>query len=220
METLPYLTAEGDREFAFDAVRLHPAAMSVHHEAGSFTRHLITRTVTAASHAQPEAVQLYSHTLLQRFNTRTDYCHLHMEEGTVIKPQDNPPDDLYADLSEIVAEIIRHMPGHERARIIGYTIISPGPVLPPLAFRVIGDDDSHRLPFETIESEDALFITARLPLAARSPPCVEIMKDEVRIFLDERVAIIRMKFPVDVSSSRYSVRNGVLDITLMKLKKS
>jgi len=143
-----------------------------------------------------------------------------MEEGTVIKPQDNPPDDFYADLSEIVSEIIRHMPGNERARIIGYTIISPGPVLPPLAFRVIGDDDSHRLPFETIESEDALFITARLPLATSSPPLVEIMKDVVRIFLDERVAIIRMKFPVDVSSSRYSVRNGVLDITLMKFKKS
>jgi len=143
-----------------------------------------------------------------------------MGEGTVIKPQDNPPDDLYADLSEIVAEIIRHMPGHERARIIGYTIISSGPVLPPLAFRVIGDDDSYRLPFETIESEDALFITARLPLAIRSPPCVEIMKDEVRIFLDERVAIIRMKFPVDSNRSRYSVRNGVLDISLMKFKKS
>jgi len=143
-----------------------------------------------------------------------------LEEGTVIKPQDNPPDNLYADLSEIVSEIIRHMPGNERARIIGYTIISPGPVLPPLAFRVIGDDDSHRLPFETIESEDALFITARLPLATSSPPLVEIMKDVVRIFLDERVAIIRMKFPVDVSSSRYSVRNGVLDITLMKFKKS
>jgi hypothetical protein len=142
-----------------------------------------------------------------------------MEDGTVIKAQDNHPDDLYVDLSEIVAEIMRHMPGNERAHIIGYTIISPGPVLPPLAFRAIGDDNGDRLPFETIESEDALFITARLPLAARSPPCVEIMKDAVRIFLDERVAIIRMKFPVDVPRSRYSVRNGVLDITLMKLKK-
>jgi len=54
METLPYLTAEGGEEFAFDAVRLHPAAMSVHNEAGSFIRHFITQTVTAASHAQPE----------------------------------------------------------------------------------------------------------------------------------------------------------------------
>ena len=139
-----------------------------------------------------------------------------MEEGTVIKPQDNPPDEFYADLSEIVAEIMRHIPGNERARIIGYTIISPGPVLPPLAFRVTGDDNGYRLPFETIESEEALFITARLPLAARSSPCVEILKDEVRIFLDERVAIIRMKFTVDVARSRYSVRNGVLDITLRK----
>jgi hypothetical protein len=143
-----------------------------------------------------------------------------MEEGTVIQPQDNSPDDLYADLSEIVAEILRHMPGHERARIIGYTIISSGPLVPPLSFRVIGDDDGYRLPFETIESEDALFITARLPLATRSSPWVEILKDVVRIFLDERVATIRMKFPVDVARSYYSVRNGVLDITLMKRKKS
>ena len=138
----------------------------------------------------------------------------------MIKPQDNSPDDLSADLSEIVAEIIRHMPGHERARIIGYTIISPGPVLPPLAFRVIGDDDGHRLPFETIESEDTVFITARLPPGIRNPPFVEVMKDVVRIFLSERVALIKMKFPVDVARSCYSVRNGVLDITLLKLTKS
>ena len=158
--------------------------------------------------------------LHQRFNSRTDYCHLHMEAGSVIKPLDNPPDDLCTDLTEIVAEILRHMPGHERARIIGYTIISPGPLVPPLAFRVIGDDDGNRLPFETIESEDAVFITARLPPSIRSPPCIGIMKDAVRIVLDERAAVIRMKFPVDVARSRYSVHNGVLDLTLIKLKKS
>lgn len=159
-------------------------------------------------------------TILQRFNTRTDDCHLHMEAGIVIKSQDNPPDDLSDSLSEIVAEIMRHIHGHECARIIGYTIISPGPFMPPRAFRVTGNNDDHQLPFETIESEDAEFITARLPPGIRNPPFVEVMKDVVRIFLDERVAIIRMKFPVDIVSSCYSVRNGILDITLMKLKKS
>ena len=141
-----------------------------------------------------------------------------MEVESVIKKQDNPHDDLYADLSEIVAEIIRHMPGHDRARIIGYTIISP-PSLPPTAFRVIGDDDRYRLPYETIESDDVVFITARLPPGTSSPLSVEIMQGEVRIFLEERAATITMKSPVDISHSHYSVRNGVLDITLKKRKK-
>jgi len=136
----------------------------------------------------------------------------------VIKKQDNPYDDLYADLSEIVAEIIRHMPGQDRARIIGYTIISP-PSLPPVAFRISGDDDRHRLPYETIESDDVVFITARLPPGTSSPPSVEIMQGEVRIYLEERAATITMKSPVDISRSHYSVRNGVLDITLKKRKR-
>jgi hypothetical protein len=141
-----------------------------------------------------------------------------MKVESVIKKQDNPQDDLYADLSEIVAEIIRHMPGHDRARVIGYTIISP-PSLPPTAFRVIGDDDRYRLPYETVESDDVVFITARLPPGTSSPLNVEIIQGEVRIFLEERAATITMKSPVDISHSHYSVRNGVLDITLKKRKK-
>jgi hypothetical protein len=143
-----------------------------------------------------------------------------MEAGFVIKKQDNPYDDLNADISEIAAEIIRHIPGYECARIIGYTIISPGPSIPPVAFRVIGDDNGHRLPYETIDSDDVLFITARLPPDTRNPPYVEIMQDMVRVFFDERAATIIVKSPVDVSRSHFSVRNGILDITLTKLKKS
>jgi hypothetical protein len=136
----------------------------------------------------------------------------------MIKKQDNPPDDVYTDLKEIVEEIIRHMPGHERAHIIGYTIISPATFLPPVAFRIIGDD-GYRLAYETIESGDSLFITARLPPGTRIPLYVEITQGAVRIYLDERAATISTKFPVDVTRSHYSVRNGILDITLMKLKK-
>ena len=143
-----------------------------------------------------------------------------MEAGLVIKKQDNPHDDLNADISEIAAEIIRHIPDDERACIIGYTIISPGPSVPPVAFRVIGDDNGHRLPYETIDSDDVLFITARLPPDTRNAPYVEIMRDVVQVFLDERAASIFMKSPIDVTRSHFSVCNGVLDITLMKLKKS
>ena len=136
----------------------------------------------------------------------------------MIKKQDNPPEDIYTDLKEIVEEIIRHVPGHERARIIGYTIIPPAPFLPPVAFRIIGDD-GYRLAYETIESDDSVFITARLPPGTSVPVYVEILQGAVRIYLDERAATISTNFPVDVTHSHYSVRNGVLDIVLMKLKK-
>jgi len=136
----------------------------------------------------------------------------------MIKKQDDPPEDLHSALLEIVAEIIRQFPGDERVRVIGYTIIPPGPVLPPAAFRVIGDD-GYRLIYETIETEDSMFITARLPPGTGIPFHVEILRNAVRIYLNERAATISTKFPIDINRSDYSVRNGVLDIILVKLKK-
>ena len=136
------------------------------------------------------------------------------------KKQDTPPDDLSPRIPDIVAEIIRHFRGLQREHIAGYAIIVSDPFTPPIAFRVIGDDNGHRLSYETIETDDRVFITARLPSDRKNQPCVEIMKDGVRIFIDERVATIPLKFTVDVIRSHFSVRNGVLDITLTKLNRS
>jgi hypothetical protein len=135
----------------------------------------------------------------------------------MIKKKDNPPDDIHTDIKEIIEEIFRCMPGHERAHIIGYAIIPPAPFLPPMAFRTIGDD-GYRLTYETIESDESVFITARLPPGTRVPVYVEIIQGTVRIYLEERAATINTNFLFDVTRSHYSVRNGVLDIVLMKIK--
>ncbi len=118
--------------------------------------------------------------------------------------------------SEVVEEIIRHFSGHGRARITGYTVLSPGPSLPPVAFRVTGGGDRHRLPYETIDTGDVLYITARLPHYIRDQPCVEITENAVRVFIDNQVATIPVKFLVDLTRSHLSVRNGVLDIMVTK----
>ncbi len=138
----------------------------------------------------------------------------------MIKKQNNSPDDLYAALSEVVEEIIRHFSEQGRPRIIGYTILSPGPSLPPVPFGLTGDGDRHRLPYETIDTDQALFITAQLPPGVRNPPHVRIMENAVWVFLDNRVATIRVKFPVDVPGSYFSVRNGVIDIVVSKRAKN
>lgn len=144
-----------------------------------------------------------------------------MEEGvgsTMIKKQDNPYDDRDASLMKIVAEIIRNMPGFQDAHITGFTRISPGPSLPPVVFRLAGSDAGRRLPYETIESDDFLFITAQLPSGIQNTPFVNIQPDELQIYVDERMATITLESPVDAARSSFSVRNRVLDIALKKLE--
>jgi len=37
---------------------------------------------------------------------------------------DNPYDEVFGNISKIVEEIVRNMPGAENARVIGYTIVT------------------------------------------------------------------------------------------------
>jgi hypothetical protein len=46
------------------------------------------------------------------------------------------------------------------------------------------------------------------------------MQDALHVFIDERVAIIILHTPVDVNRSHYTVHNGILDITLKKIRKT
>jgi len=137
----------------------------------------------------------------------------------MIKKQDNPQDDIGRVLTEILHEIIRNLPDHQRVLVTGFSV-TPGPAIPPMVFRLIGEDDRRRLPFETIESEDFIFITARLPSHLMSTPHVEILQDALHVYVDERVAVIVLHAPVSVSRSHYTVHNGILDITLRKSRKT
>ncbi len=46
------------------------------------------------------------------------------------------------------------------------------------------------------------------------------MQDALHVFIDERVAVIVLHTPVDMNRSHYTVHNGILDITLKKIKKT
>lgn len=142
-----------------------------------------------------------------------------MEVGFVIKKQDNPNDEIGPALTEILREIVRNWPGHQHVRVIGFSV-TQGPGIPPMAFRLTGEDDSRRLPFETIESEEFIFITARLPSRLKSTPHVEIMQDALHVYIDERVAVIVLRTPVEITRSYFTVRNRILDITLQKITRS
>jgi len=131
--------------------------------------------------------------------------------------EDNAGDELLRSISCIVEEFIRRMPGVGGKTVAGYVLVPRGPSKPPVIFRVIGDGDDRRLQYESIESDNFVYITVGLPKETESCAWVDITRDAVRIFIGERVATILLEHPADVVHSHYRVHRGVLDITLRKI---
>ncbi len=130
----------------------------------------------------------------------------------------NPYDDIFSNISRIVEEIIQNMPEHQHARIVGYTIITRGSNEPPAVFRIGENDDDDEVPYEVVESDDMIYITAKMPPDPRNAPFADIRSNSVRICVDNYETTIMLDHPVDVIHSHYRLHRGVLDITLRKIR--
>jgi HSP20 family molecular chaperone IbpA len=130
----------------------------------------------------------------------------------------SPYDDIFSNLAKIVEEIVRNMPEHQHARVVGYTIITrhPGDGEPEL-FNAGPPDDEREIPYEIVESEDSVFITATLPSDPKNLPIADIQPNAVRISVDDHDTTIILDSPVDKIHSYYRVHRGVMDITLKKV---
>lgn len=130
-----------------------------------------------------------------------------------------PYDDVFNNLAKIVEDIVKNMPDHQHARIIGYTIItrhtSTGD---PEIIRECVPDDDGEIPYEVTETEDEVFITAQLPADSKNAPFADIQPDSVHINVDDRDTTIVLDQPVDRIHSHYRVHRGVMDISLKKVK--
>ncbi|MGD1004274.1 MAG: hypothetical protein ABR887_02510 [Methanoregulaceae archaeon] len=129
----------------------------------------------------------------------------------------NPYDDIFSNISKIVEEIVKNMPEHQHAHIVGYTIITRGSDEPPAVFRIDQDDDDE-IPYEVVESNEKIYITAELPIDAKTAPFADIQSNSVRICVDDCETTIVLNHPVDVIHSYYRVHRDILDITLLKIK--
>jgi HSP20 family molecular chaperone IbpA len=133
--------------------------------------------------------------------------------------ENNPYDDIFTNISKIVEEIVKNMPEHQQARVVGYTIITRGPSEPPRVFRIGGeDDDGDEIPYEVAESDDMIYITAEMPPDPQNAPYADLGAHAVRICIGDRETTIVLDHPVDVIHSHYRVHRGVMDITLKKLR--
>jgi HSP20 family molecular chaperone IbpA len=130
----------------------------------------------------------------------------------------NPYDDIFSNISKIMEEIVKNMPEHQQARIVGYTIITRGSNEPPNVYRIGRDDDDEEIPYEVVESSDMIYITAEMPPDPKNAPFADIRVNSIRICVDDRETTIVLDHPVDVIHSWYRLHRGVLDITLKKVK--
>jgi hypothetical protein len=129
-----------------------------------------------------------------------------------------PYDDMFNNLAKIVEDIVRNMPESQHARIIGYTIITRQPASDdPRAYHP-DTPEEEEIPYEVMESEDQIFITATLPADLRNAPYADIGTDSVRIILDDRTVTVMLDSTVDRIHSYYRVHRGLMDITLRKKK--
>jgi hypothetical protein len=128
-----------------------------------------------------------------------------------------PYDDVFSNLAKIVEDIVRNMPESQHARIVGYTIITREPSSDdPQVYHFDSPEDGDDIPYEVMESDDQVFITATLPADLKNAPYADIEPDRVSIIADDKSVTITLENPVDRIHSYYRVHRGVLDITLKK----
>jgi len=130
-----------------------------------------------------------------------------------------PYDDVFSNLAKIVEDIVKNMPESQNARIIGYTIITRQPTSEdPQVYHFDSPEDDDDIPYEVLESDDQIFITAMLPADPKNAPYADIEPDCVRIIVDDKSVTIMLDNAVDRIHSYYRVHRGLMDITLKKVK--
>jgi len=129
-----------------------------------------------------------------------------------------PYDDVFNNLAKIVEDIVKSMPDHQHARIVGYTIITRQPSSGETeVFRAGNSDDDGQILYEVTESDDQIFITAAMPADLKNAPYADIQPDSVRISVDSRETTIMLDHPIDRIHSTYRIHRGLMDITLKKM---
>ena len=129
-----------------------------------------------------------------------------------------PYDDVFQNLAKIVEDLVKNMPDNQHARIVGYTIITRHPASgDPEVYRDSNSDDDEEIPYEVVESDDMIYITATLPANLKNAPFIDIQVSSVHICVDNRAMTITLSQPVDRIHSYYRIHRGVMDFTLKKI---
>jgi HSP20 family molecular chaperone IbpA len=132
----------------------------------------------------------------------------------------SPYDDVFNNLAKIVEDIVKNMPDNQHARIVGYTIITRHPSNgDPEVFSAGDSGEDDEIPYEVVESDEMIYITATMPANTKNAPSVDIQTNNVHLTVDNRDITIMLDKPIDRIHSYYRIHRGLMDITLKKIQK-
>lgn len=130
----------------------------------------------------------------------------------------NPNDDFLKNLARMVEDIIRNLPHQDSTEFVGCTIITGNPAGNPHIIR-IDTNPMQELEYEMIESDDQVFITARIPPGIKTAVYADISPDRIAIISGEHRTEIEPPCRIDILQSFYQIQNGIIDIVLKKSRK-
>jgi HSP20 family molecular chaperone IbpA len=125
----------------------------------------------------------------------------------------NPYDEIFRSIAKILEGVLGE--NGEPPRIIECTIIASG----DSPGRAQGQDDAGPgFSYEVTESEECVYITARVPPACEGRASVAFGPQAVTVTMGERQATIDLDDEIDPEESSVSVNHGVLDVVCVKIR--
>ena len=135
----------------------------------------------------------------------------------IVKNADDPDDDFLSDISGIAEKISRDIPDTWNPAGTGYHKVSKGPGH-QLVSRADEPGENSILQYETVDSGRFTYLTARLSPDIEDIVDVDITPGAVNVHGNAGVATIVLKDIIDPAHSYYWVHDGILDITLKKIR--
>jgi hypothetical protein len=123
-------------------------------------------------------------------------------------------DELIGFIRKILNQLLGDGVDQAGEGFSGYAILA-GPGNTPTVIR-IHPVPRRGLPWEAVEGDDVVYITAPLPPGAGSPPLVTFRPLVVEISLGGETTTVSLPCRIDVESGSWHVKNGILDIVCRK----
>ena len=155
--------------------------------------------------------------LLNSFICHNEYYEAVDGGVPIVNHADEPDDDFLGDISGIAKEILRDIPETWNTAGTGYYKVSKGQAHQPVS-QMDEPEKNSLLRYETIDSGRFTYLTARLSPDFENKVDVDITPGAVNVHGNAGVATIVLKDIIDPAHSYYRVHDGILDITLKKIR--
>lgn len=137
--------------------------------------------------------------------------------------ENNPYDDLLKNLAMLLEQISNlEEPESEKSkednvpRIIGCAFFTGNMIGKSEKRAGFSMQQEVQIPYEMMAENNRIYITATLPVIISEQPDIRITQDKIFLSAGISLAEIDLPWTADVVKSSYEIRNGVIDIIVLR----